>query len=214
MTARIHPTAIVEEGVEIGDGSAIWDAVHIRHGARIGRDCIVGEKSYIAYDVEIADLVKINAFVYICAGVTIERGAMISAGVIFTNDRYPRATDPELRALRGSEPDEHFLRTRVGRGVTLGAGAVIGCGLEIGDFAMVGMGSVVTRSVAPFTLVRGNPAAPAGIVCRCGPVLKTFDRGQQDEGPEILHCKACGRSYSILHGEVTEAAPQPARSTA
>ena len=73
MEARIHPTALIEEGVQIGEGSSVWDNVHIRaRHARIGRDCIVGEKTYIAYDVSIGNLVKINAFVYICAAVTIE----------------------------------------------------------------------------------------------------------------------------------------------
>ena len=91
MSVRIHPTALVEEGVEIGAGSSVWDNVHIRHHARIGEQCIVGEKSYIAYEVKIGHRVKINAMVYICAAVTIEDGVMISAGTIFTNDRFPRA---------------------------------------------------------------------------------------------------------------------------
>src|SRR5450432_1228296 len=104
---RIHSTAIVEPDVQIGPGTAIWDSVHIRHSATIGAECIVGEKSYIAPAVHIGNRVKINAFVYICSDVTIEDGVMISAGVIFTNDRYPRATTPDLQQLRGSEPDEH-----------------------------------------------------------------------------------------------------------
>ena len=77
---RVHPTAIVEPGVEIGAGSSIWDNVHIRSGAKIGADCIVGEKTYIAYDVVVGDRCKINAFVYLCAGVTLETGVMASAG--------------------------------------------------------------------------------------------------------------------------------------
>src|SRR3972149_4712539 len=79
VAVRIHPTAIVEEGGVIGAGTSVWDSVHIRKNARVGRDSIIGEKSYIAYDVAIGDLVKINAGVYICAGVTIEDGSMISA---------------------------------------------------------------------------------------------------------------------------------------
>ena len=95
----MHPTAIVEDGVEIGPGTSVWSHVHIRGPARIGADCIIGEKTYIAYDVDIGDRVKINAFVYICAGVTIEDGVMISAGTVFTNDRFPRATMPDLSQL-------------------------------------------------------------------------------------------------------------------
>src|SRR5881275_2482390 len=101
---RIHPTAIIEDGVRIGRGSAVWDNVHIRHGATLGEECIVGEKTYIAYGVRVGNRVKINAFVYVCTAVTIEDGVMISAGTIFTNDRFPRATTPDLRKLRSSEP--------------------------------------------------------------------------------------------------------------
>ena len=90
---------------------------------------------------------------------TIEDGVMISAGVIFTNDRFPRAATNDLKQLRSSAPDEHTLPTLVREGATIGAGAIIGCDLTIGRFAMVGMGSVVTRSVPDFHLVIGNPAA-------------------------------------------------------
>ena len=132
MSVRIHPTSIIEEGVRIGDGTAVWDHVHIRHGAVIGEDCIIGEKSYIAYGVRVGSRVKINAMVYICAGVTIEDGVMLSAGTIFTNDRLPRAATPDLGRLRPSEPDETTLPTRVREGATIGAGCTIGCGFEIG----------------------------------------------------------------------------------
>ena len=154
---KIHPTAIIEDGVKIGEGTSVWDNVHIRHGAEIGEECIVGEKTYIAYDVKIGNRVKINAMVYICAAVTIEDGVMISAGTIFTNDRFPRATFPDLKTLRPSEPDEHTLPTLVREGATIGAGCVIGNDLEIGRWAMVGMGSVVTKSVPDFHLVLGSP---------------------------------------------------------
>ncbi len=111
MAVRIHPTALIEDGVEIGDGTSVWDTVHIRAPARIGRDCIIGEKTYIAYGVDIGDRVKINAFVYVCNAVTIETGVMIAAGTTFTNDRFPRATTPDLSALRDSGPDEHTYPT-------------------------------------------------------------------------------------------------------
>ncbi|MGI9609961.1 MAG: acyltransferase, partial [Acidimicrobiia bacterium] len=149
----IHPTALIEEGVELGPGTSVWDNVHIRGPATIGSDCIVGEKTYIAYGASIGDRVKINAFVYICTGVTIEDGVMVSAGTTFTNDRYPRATSSDLTALRSSDPDEDTLETVVREGATIGAAATIGPGIEIGRFAMVGMGSVVTRSVPEFSLV-------------------------------------------------------------
>ena len=125
MPARIHPTALVEDNVTIGEGTSVWDNVHIRHDSRIGEECIIGEKTYVAYGVEIGDRVKINAMVYICNAVTIEDGVMISAGTIFTNDRFPRATTPDLSKLRSSDPDEHTLPTLVREGATIGAAATI-----------------------------------------------------------------------------------------
>ena len=134
MTVRVHPTAIVEEGVEIGAGTQVWDGVHIRGPCRIGRECIIGGKTYVAYGVEIGDRVKLNSFVYVCTAVTLESGVMVGAGTVFTNDRFPRATSSDLRALRSSKPDGRTLPTRVCEGATLGARTVIGCGLEIGRF--------------------------------------------------------------------------------
>jgi acetyltransferase-like isoleucine patch superfamily enzyme len=199
--ARIHPTAIVEQGVSLGLGTSVWDGVHIRTNATLGEQCVVGEKSYIAYDVRIGNRVKINAMVYICYGVEIADGVMISAGTIFTNDAFPRATTPDLRTLRGSEPDEDTRRTSVGPGATIGAGCTIGSDLRIGEFAMVGMGSVVTRSVADFHLVVGNPARSVGCVCRCGhPLLKWPANQPPLEASPV--CEACGTSYLVRGTQV------------
>jgi acetyltransferase-like isoleucine patch superfamily enzyme len=202
---RIHPTAEIEPGVEIGEGTAIWDHVHVRHDAVIGRDCIVGEKSYIAYGVRIGDRVKINAFVYLCTGVTLEDGVMVSAGAVFTNDRTPRATTPDLARLRPSEPDEATRPTVVRAGATIGARAVLGSDLEIGRFAMVGMGSVVTRSVPEFHLVVGNPARSVGAVCRCGEVIARFGGGAEADGE--VGCPACARRYRLNGRRVEEIVP-------
>jgi UDP-2-acetamido-3-amino-2,3-dideoxy-glucuronate N-acetyltransferase len=202
---RIHSTAIVEEDVQIGLGTAIWGNVHVRQGTQIGAECIIGEKTYIASGVRIGNRVKINAFVYVCTGVTIEDGVMVSAGVIFTNDRYPRATTPDLQRLRTSEPDEHTLPTLVREGATIGAGSRIGCGLSIGRFAMIGMGSVVTKSVSDFTLVLGTPARSVGYVCRCGHPLLRFDNGSAPSSAE-LQCDACGRPYQLKAGVISEPA--------
>jgi UDP-2-acetamido-3-amino-2,3-dideoxy-glucuronate N-acetyltransferase len=131
MTVRIHPTALIESDVTIGPGTSVWDNVHIRHSTQIGEDCIIGEKTYIAYGVSIGDRCKINAFVYICNAVTVEEGVMISAGTIFTNDLFPRATTVDLKQLRPSDPDEKTLPTLVRAGATIGAGCTIGNDLEI-----------------------------------------------------------------------------------
>jgi len=206
VTVRIHPTAIIEEGVAIGEGTAIWDNVHVRHHACIGGECIIGEKTYVAYAVKIGNRVKINAHVYICTAVTIEDGVMISAGTIFTNDRFPRATTADLSQLRSSEPDEHTLPTLVKEGATIGAGCVIGNDLVIGRFAMVGMGSLVTKSVPDFHLVIGQPAATVAYVCRCGqPILRL--RGSSPAERCEVACPACGLKYAIDDGVVTELTP-------
>ena len=200
---RIHPTAIVEEGVRIGEGTSIWDHVHVRSGARIGSECIIGEKTYVAYDVTIGSRVKINAFVYVCAMVTIEDGVMVSAGTVFTNDLMPRATTPDLAELHASGPDEKTRATLVRQGATIGANCTIGSGLEIGRWAMVGMGSVVTKPVPDFHLVTGNPARSMGIVCRCGQRVFRFEGPAEQAVGEAL-CGACGRRYLIERGSARE----------
>ncbi len=185
----------------IGSDSSVWDSVHIRHGATIGDQCIIGEKTYIAYDVRIGHRVKINAFVYICYGVTIEDGVMISAGTVFTNDRFPRAATPDLQQRKPSDPDEETRRTCVREGATVGAQCTIGSDLEIGRFAMIGMGSVVTRSVRDFHLVLGNPAKPVGCVCRCGQLLGKF---AELPGSIDITCSTCHRGYHCENQVITE----------
>lgn len=202
---RIHPTAMVERDVMIGAGSSVWDNVHIRHGATIGEECIVGEKSYIAYNVRIGNRVKINAFVYICAAVTIEDGVMISAGTTFTNDRFPRATTPDLKHLRPSDPDEHTLPTLVRAGATIGAACTIGNDLSIGRWAMVGMGSVVTKSVPDHHLVLGSPARSVGVVCKCGQLMHRFETSEWQKESGLIICSQCHSRYEMTSGVVSDA---------
>ena len=189
---RIHPTALIESGVEIGPGTTVWDHVHIRSGANIGAHCIIGEKTYIAGGVVIGNLCKINAVVYLCLGVTLEDGVMVAAHTVFTNDRFPRATDPEVQELRTSDATEETLTTRVCRGATIGAGAIIGPGIKLGAWCMVGMGSVVTHDVPAHALVFGNPARVRGIMCRCGQVAHMF--GDSVVAPPGLRCPRCQRA--------------------
>ena len=212
METFVHPTAIVEQGVRLGPGTRVFDNVHIRHDAVLGEQCLVGGKSLIAYEVSIGNRVKINSNVYICYGVTIEDGVMISAGTIFTNDRFPRATTPDLKSLRSSDPDEETLTTTVRQGATIGAGCVIGNNLSIGQFAMIGMGSVVTRDVPDFHLVLGNPARSVAAVCRCGPITIKFSDVDQriaaGEASVETACSHCQRRYSIdAQYKVVEAQP-------
>jgi acetyltransferase-like isoleucine patch superfamily enzyme len=192
-SARVHPTAIVERDVTIGPGTSVWDNVHIRFGTAIGEECIVGEKTYIAYGVKIGNRVKINAFVYVCNAVTIEDGVMIAANTTFTNDRFPRATTPDLKFLRPSDPDEHTLPTLVREGATIGASCTVGNDLTIGRWAMVGMASVVTKSVPDFHLVVGSPARSIGVVCKCGPMIHKFADGHRP----VVTCHACDARYTL-----------------
>lgn len=203
---RVHASALIEAHVEIGAGTAIWSGVHVRGPARIGRDCIVGEDTYIAYGVEIGDRVKLNASVYVCTGVTLRTGVMVGAHTVFTNDRYPRATTSDLRSLRPSEPDENTRPTLVEEGASIGAACVVGCDLTIGRFAMVGMGAVVTRPVPAFHLALGHPARVVAVVCRCGAPLVRFSGARAADDPEVV-CDACGSTYALAGGAVHELAP-------
>lgn len=193
----VHPTALIEPGVEIGEGTSVWDGAHLRSGARVGRGCIIGEKAYLAGGVVVGDLVKINACAYLCAGVEVADGAMIAAHVVFTNDRCPRATDPELRALLSSDPQPHTAGARVGRGATVGANATIGPGVVIGPWAMVGMGAVVTGDVPAHGLVVGNPARLVGLVDPTGQVVL---RGNPPARAE-LPCPG-GGTLRVRDGEI------------
>ena len=187
---RIHPTAIIEHGVSIGARTAVWDGVHLRGPSSIGQDCIIGEKTYVAYGVTIGSYVKINAHVYICTGITIEDRVMIAAGVIFTNDRYPRAFEDGREGLASSEPTPDTLRSCVRTGATIGAGAMIGPGVEIGSYAMIGMGAVVLTDVPPHGLVHGVPARLRGYACVCGAPVASIEK-------TTFRCPRCGRRYTL-----------------
>jgi acetyltransferase-like isoleucine patch superfamily enzyme len=204
VMSQVHPTADIEPGVLLSEGVIVWSNVHIRGpGTEIGTHTIIGEKSYIAYGVRIGHRVKINAFVYICTGVTIEDGVMIAAGAIFTNDKFPRATTADLKHMLPSDPNDETGFTSVRSGATIGAGAVIGSGLEIGRFAMIGMGSIVTRDVPDFHLVVGNPARTIGSVCRCGHRLLHIETGRRQLLVEIA-CSRCGLRYTVENDKVME----------
>ncbi len=202
MSAYVHPTAIVEDGVRLGAGTSVWDHAHLRRGASVGRDCIIGGKAYVAAAAVVGDRCKINSFAYVCTGVRLGDGVMVAAHATFTNDDTPRACVNDLSERRSSDVDEHTRPTAVGDGATIGANATIGNDLVVGRFAVVGMGSVVTRSVAPYTLVVGNPARPLALVCRCGRPIADLRRGPVADGPRP--CPSCDVVYTVEGSAVVE----------
>jgi UDP-2-acetamido-3-amino-2,3-dideoxy-glucuronate N-acetyltransferase len=161
----IHPSAEVAPEAQIGDGTRIWRQAHIREYAVIGESCNIGKGVYIDARVRIGSRVKIQNHASIFEGVTLEDGVFVGPHVCFTNDLFPRAIVPD--GTLKSADDWEITPTRVCYGASIGAGSVIVCGVTIGTFALVGAGSVVTRDVAPHSLVYGDPARQYGYVCRC-----------------------------------------------
>ncbi len=174
----IHPTAEVEQGAEVGEGTRIWRFCHVMPGARIGRGCSLGQNVFVMKGAIIGDRVKIQNNVSIYDGVVLEDDVFVGPSAVFTNVRIPRAHVSRKQA---------FGRTLVRRGATLGANSTVVCGHTIGEFAMVGAGAVVASDVQPHALVIGVPARRRGWVCECGGVLPDRDVG----GP----CPECGTAW-------------------
>ncbi|HTF08842.1 MAG TPA: acyltransferase [Asanoa sp.] len=162
----VHPTAEVDEGARIGAGTKVWHLAHVRSTATIGANCVVGRNVYVDAGAVVGDRVKIQNNVSVYQGVTIEDEVFVGPCAVFTNDLRPRAQNP----------DWEITPTVVRRGASIGANATLVCGVEIGEYAMVAAGSVVTRSVAPYQLVAGNPARPMGWVDAAGQVVSREPR--------------------------------------
>lgn len=188
INVRIHPTAEVSDRALIGSGSRIWNQVQIREDACIGVNCIIGKDTYIDFGVHIGDNVKIQNASLIYHGVTIEAGVFVGPNSIFTNDKNPRAINPD-GSLKGND-DWVVGPTRICYGASIGAGSIILPNVTVGQFAMVGSGSVVTKDVPDFGLVYGNPARLAGYVCKCGQKLNRTEPGK-------YCCPACGSEYNL-----------------
>jgi UDP-2-acetamido-3-amino-2,3-dideoxy-glucuronate N-acetyltransferase len=192
--ARIHPQAEVEEGAEVGRRTRIWHLAQVRSGARIGADCNIGRGVYIDGGVVVGNRVKIQNYVSVYNGVTVEDGVLVGPHAVFTNDKRPRAVTPTMR-LKGPD-DWQLVRTLVRQGASIGANAVLVCGITVGRWAMIGAGAVVTRDVPDHGLVVGNPARLIGYVCACGNRLT--ERGGLPVG--TLYCRACDRQVRVGEG--------------
>jgi len=155
---RIHPSAIIDSGADIGDGCMVWVNVQIREGAEIGKNCVLSKDVYIDCNVKIGDDCKIQNAVSIYDGVTIESKVFVGPNVSFTNDKVPRAFNTDWK----------ITKTLVQQGASLGANCTIICGIVIGEYSMIAAGSVVTKDVPPYTLVAGNPARVVAKVDKAG----------------------------------------------
>lgn len=182
---RIHPQALVETE-HIGHGTSVWAFAHVMSGARIGSACNIGDHAFIESGAIVGNNVTIKNQVLIWDGVTIEDNVFIGPRVTFTNDRFPRSPRmPEAKARYESR--ENWLAcTIVRQGCSIGAGAIICPGIELGEFSVIGAGAVVTKDVAPYCLVLGNPARFYRFVCGCGKPLNGDWR--------FTDCPSCGQS--------------------
>jgi acetyltransferase-like isoleucine patch superfamily enzyme len=180
----IHPSAIVSELAEIGGGTRIWNYSLIRGSARVGKDCALGYDVFVDANVEIGDRVKIQNGVHVYRGTIIEADVTIGAGVIFASQRSGQAEAFKPAA------------TRVGRGTTIGAGAVILPGVTIGRYAMVEPGTVVTQNIPEHAQVAGTPARVIGYTCQCGTNLAEI-------GPGKYQCPKCAMQYRLVQEDAS-----------
>lgn len=183
-----HPTAVVDEGASIGSETKIWHFCHIMPGASIGSRCILGQNVFVDNNVVIGNGVKIQNNVSVYNGVVIEDEVFLGPSMVFTNVINPRSF---------IERKTEFQTTIIRRGATIGANATIVCGAEIGTYALVGAGSVVTKTVLPFALVYGNPAKQQGWVSKAGLRLHF------NEGTAL--CPETGERYLLIDNSVQPA---------
>lgn len=172
MKYFVHKTAEVSNKVQIGEGTSIWNEAQIREGAKVGKNCIISKGVYIDKNVIIGNNIKIQNYSCIYHGSKIEDGVFIGPHVILTNDKHPRAINPDY-SLK-SDKDWEEGKILVKKGASIGANAVILPGTEIGEWALIGAGSVVTKNVPDYGLVFGNPAILKGFVCKCGKRAEKF----------------------------------------
>jgi UDP-2-acetamido-3-amino-2,3-dideoxy-glucuronate N-acetyltransferase len=178
MAATIHPTAIVDTGAQIGDGSRIWHWAHICAGAKIGNDCSFGQNVFVGNDVVIGNNVKVQNNVSVYDAVHLEDDVFCGPSMVFTNVYNPRSAITRKNEYR---------KTVVKKGATLGANSTIICGVVIGEHAFIGAGAVINRDVPAYALMLGVPAKRRGWMCACGTQLA---------GSGQVKCK-CGNLYKI-----------------
>ena len=186
----VHPSAYVDQPCEIGAGTKVWHFAHVMKDTKIGQNCSLGQNVFVQSGVTIGNRALIQNNVSVYTGVTLEDDVFLGPSCVFTNVVHPRA-----HISRKAE----FAKTRVGRGASIGANATIVCGHDVGAYAFVAAGSVVTRTVLPYQLVQGVPARPAGWVSQCGERLPG-GTGAGSQGD--VRCERCGQSYRQKDGKL------------
>jgi UDP-2-acetamido-3-amino-2,3-dideoxy-glucuronate N-acetyltransferase len=198
MTYTAHPTAIVDDGARIGEGTRLWHWVHVCTRAVIGRNCSLGQNVYVGNDVAIGDGVKIQNNVSVYDRVTLEDYVFCGPSMVFTNVLNPRS---EI------ERKHEYRPTRVRRGATLGANCTIVCGIAIGEYAFIGAGAVVIADVPDYALMVGVPARQIGWMSRYGERLEL-----PLEGNGSYTCPHTGTEYRLEDGRVRAVGVPPPRS--
>lgn len=188
MSVQIHPSAIVDEGAQIGDGSRVWHFVHVCSGAVIGRGVSLGQNVFVANRTVIGDRCKIQNNVSVYENVTLEEGVFCGPSMVFTNVYNPRSL---------IERKSEYRDTRVGRGATLGANCTIVCGTTIGAYAFVGAGAVINRDVPDYALMVGVPARQVGWMSEFG---ERLDLPLTGAGRTV--CPHTGDTYVLQDGRV------------
>ena len=180
----VHPTAVIDKTAVIGDGTKVWHFVHVRENAEIGRNCVLGDFVYVGMGVKIGNDVKLENRATVYGGVKIEDKVFVGPHVTFTNDPYPRSFSTDWK----------IVPTLVRKGASIGAGAVVMCGVTIGEYAMIGAGSVVIKNVPSHAIVYGNPAEVRGFACKCGRNLEEREKKREFV---FMKCPFCGEKYEI-----------------
>jgi len=180
-----HESSYVDEGAEIGEGTKIWHFSHIMKGAKIGKKCSIGQNVNVGSKAIIGSFVKIQNNVSVYDDVYIEDEVFCGPSMVFTNVINPRAF---------IERKNEYRKTIVRRGASIGANATIVCGVEIGEYALIGSGAVVTKNVPPHALMVGVPAKQIGWVCKCGVTLKVQENN--------LYCPECQKKYKINNSKL------------
>ncbi|WP_028788221.1 acyltransferase [Terrimonas ferruginea] len=189
----VHSSAVIDAGASIGAGSKVWHFTHIMSSSAIGENCIIGQNVFIDRKVKIGNGVKIQNNVSVYQGVTLEDDVFLGPSMVFTNVINPRSF---------IERKTEFRPTLVCRGATIGANATILCGIEVGEYALIGAGAVVTRTVPPFALITGNPGKRTGWVSKAGITLEFNDKGE-------AYCPESGEKYQLAGEAVIHVLPSP-----